>query len=209
MSIQQQKSRSDDHSSRNDRYSTPRSESRSANSPSRGRQSADDQAGMDNDLNALFLDELADLLDAEEQLTKALPKLAEAAKSEELAAAFESHLSETQNHVSRLESVFQSLGKRAHGKKCKAMEGLVKEGKELIEEMEDTAALDAALIAAAQKVEHYEIASYGAVRAWAEQMGHTEALELLNQTLSEEKAADQKLTEIAENSANREAESTI
>lgn len=159
-----------------------------------------------NDLHELLLDELADIMSAEKQLTKALPKMAKAAQSEELRSAFESHLSETENHVSRLEQVFQSIGANAKTKKCKAMEGLIAEGEELMEEMKDTSAIDAALIAAAQKVEHYEMASYGTVCAWAEQMGHDEAVELLEETLEEEKAADEKLTEIAQSTANQEAE---
>ncbi|HEX3798793.1 MAG TPA: ferritin-like domain-containing protein [Verrucomicrobiae bacterium] len=160
---------------------------------------------MDNDLHALFLDELADLLSAEQQLIKALPKLAKAAKSEELAEAFRSHLEETKNHASRLEAVFSSLGEKAKSKTCKAMKGLVEEGSEIMDEWGDTDAGDAGLIAAAQKVEHYEIASYGTVCTWAKEMGHNEALDLLQQTLSEEKAADEKLTELSE-AANQEAE---
>jgi len=164
------------------------------------------EKGMDNELHELFLDELKDILDAEYQLTKALPKMAQAAESEELRGAFESHLSETENHIARLEKAFQSLGETGSRKKCKAMQGLLKEGDEMMKEMKDSSALDASLIASAQKVEHYEIASYGSVIAWAEQMGHNEAGELLKETLEEEKAADQKLTTIAENSANEEAE---
>ena len=170
-----------------------------------------DQAGengMDNDLHELFLDELKDILDAEYQLTKALPKMAQAAESDELRSAFESHLSETENHIARLERALQSLGETANRKKCKGMQGLLKEGEEMMKEMKSTGALDASLIASAQKVEHYEIASYGSVIAWAEQMGHTEARELLQETLDEEKAADQKLTTIAENSANQKAEAS-
>ena len=171
-------------------------------------QSEQSENGMDNDLHDLFLDELADILNAEQQLTKALPKMASAAKSVELTAAFESHLAETENQISRLEKVFKSLNEPFKSKKCKAMEGLLEEGAEMMEEMKDTAALDAALIASAQKVEHYEIASYGSIRAWAEQMGHSEAVNLLSETLDEEKAADEKLTEIAETMANEEAETT-
>lgn len=156
----------------------------------------------DSALHELFLDELADILHAERQLTKALPKMAEAATTEELSAAFESHLTETENHIKRLEQVFSSLDEPVKSKECKAMKGLLEEGKEMMEEMEDSPALDAALIAAAQKVEHYEIASYGTVVAWAEKMGHEEAVELLTATLDEEKAADEKLTAIAESTAN-------
>lgn len=160
---------------------------------------------MNNELHQLFLDELADLLSAERQLLKALPKMAKAANAEELTEAFNAHLEETQQHVTRLEEVFQSLNAPVKSKKCKAMEGLLEEGAEMMKEEKDSSALDAALIAAAQKVEHYEIASYGTVCAWAKQMGHTEALELLGETLEEEKAADEKLTEIAEEVANLEA----
>ncbi len=157
---------------------------------------------MDAELHELFLDELADILNAERQLTKALPKMAKAAASEELREAFENHLNETKTHVTRLQEVFKSLGESRQDKKCKAMEGLLEEGEDLMEQMKDSSALDAALIAAAQKVEHYEIASYGTVIAWAAQMGHEETQALLEETLAEEKAADEKLTGIAENVAN-------
>ena len=161
---------------------------------------------MDNDLHDLFVDELKDILDAEYQLTKALPKMAKAAESDELRAAFESHLSETENQIARLEQVFDSLGETAKRKKCKGMQGLLDEGEELMKEMKGTGALDASLIASAQKVEHYEIASYGAICAWAKEMGRDEEARLLHENLEEEKAADTKLTGIAESSANREAE---
>ncbi|MHB1309749.1 MAG: ferritin-like domain-containing protein [Limisphaerales bacterium] len=156
----------------------------------------------DSELHELLLEELADILHAERQLTKALPKMAQAAKSEELTVAFETHLAETENQITRLEQVFASLDEPVKSKECKAMKGLLEEGKEMMEDMKDSPALDAALIAAAQKVEHYEIASYGTVCAWAEHMGHEEAVELLQATLAEEKAADEKLTGIAESSAN-------
>jgi ferritin-like metal-binding protein YciE len=158
--------------------------------------------GVSEDLHELFLDELADVYDAEKQLTKALPKMAKAAQNDELREAFESHLEETENHVSRLEQVAESLGEKLKRKTCKAMQGLVEEGSEIIKENKDSSALDAGLIAAAQKVEHYEIASYGTLCAWAKEMGHTDELELLEATLEEEKAADSKLTEIGQNSAN-------
>ena len=157
---------------------------------------------MDSELHELFLDELADILNAEQQLTKALPKMALAAVSEDLRSAFESHLTETEYHVRRLEQVFASLDEPVQSKECKAMKGLLEEGRDLMEEMKDSPALDAALIAAAQKVEHYEIASYGTVCAWAAKMGHDKAVELLSVTLDEEKAADELLTEIAESSVN-------
>lgn len=160
----------------------------------------------DSELHQLLLDELADIMSAEQQLTKALPKMAEAARSEELTEAFDSHLEETENHITRLEQVFSSLDEPMKNKECKAMKGLLEEGEALLEEMKDSSALDAALIAAAQKVEHYEIASYGTVCAWAEKMGYEEAVELLNATLEEEKTADETLTAIAESTVNEAGE---
>ncbi len=157
----------------------------------------------DSELHELFLSELADILSAEQQLTKALPEMAKAANDEELTEAFESHLAETENQISRLEQVFKSLDQPVKSKPCKAMKGLLEEGKDMMEEMSDSSALDAALIAAAQKVEHYEIASYGTVCAWAERLGLDDAVELLSASLEEEKAADEKLTEIAESTANQ------
>jgi ferritin-like metal-binding protein YciE len=161
---------------------------------------------MSNELHELFLDELADVYNAEQQLTKALPKLAKTAKNDELREAFEQHLEETENHVTRLDQVFESLGESMKRKKCKGMEGLIEEGEEVISEQKNSAALDAGLIISAQKVEHYEIAAYGSLCSWAEQMGHNDALQLLRQTLEEEKAADEKLTEVAETIANTQAE---
>lgn len=155
-----------------------------------------------SDLRELFLDELADIMNAEEQLVKALPKMAAVATSQELTAAFESHLAETEYQITRLEQVFASLEEPVQSKECKAMKGLLAEGKDLMEEMADSSALDAALIAAAQKVEHYEIASYGTLCAWAEKLGFSEAAELLDATLDEEKTADDTLTEIAESAVN-------
>jgi ferritin-like metal-binding protein YciE len=164
------------------------------------------ESPMDNDLHELFLDELADLYSAEQQLTKALPKLAKAAQSDELREALEQHLEETEEHISRLEQVAESLDETLKKKTCKAMKGLVEEGEEIVKEQKDSSALDAGIIAACQKVEHYEIASYGTVCAWAEQMGHDDALKLLRQTEEEETAADEKLTEIAETIANERAQ---
>ena len=161
---------------------------------------------MDNDLHELFLEELADMYNAEQQLTKALPKMAKAAESDELRQAFEEHLEETQNQITRLGQVFQSLGESMKRKTCKAMQGLVEEGSEIMQEQKGSSAIDAALISAAQKVEHYEIASYGTLCTWAEQMGHEEALDLLKENLDEEEGADEKLTQIAESSANWRAE---
>jgi ferritin-like metal-binding protein YciE len=172
----------------------------------RGGNGEDQEQEMDNDLHELFLDEIADVYNAEQQLTKALPKMAKAAESEELREAFEAHLEETEEHVSRLEQVVEGLGEKLKRKTCAAMKGLVEEAQDLMKEQKDSSALDAALIAAAQKVEHYEIASYGTLCAWAEQMGHDDALETLRSTLEEEKAADEKLTGIAESLANAKAE---
>jgi len=159
-----------------------------------------------SDLHELFLAELADVYGAEKQLLKALPKMAKAANSSELQEALSSHFSETEEQVERIEQVFEALGKPAKAKRCKAMEGLLAEGKEILEEWKDSAALDAALISAAQKVEHYEIASYGCLCTWAELLGNNEVLDLLKQTMNEEERADKKLTDIAESSSNTEAE---
>jgi ferritin-like metal-binding protein YciE len=165
----------------------------------------DNSEEIDNDLHELFLDELSDLYSAEKQLTKALPKMVKAAQSDELKSAIQSHLEETEGHVDRLQKAFQSLGEKLKRKTCAAMEGLIEEASELLQEQEGKSSLDAAIIAAAQKVEHYEIASYGTVHAWAQQMGHGEVAELLQATLEEESAADEKLTEIAESLANATA----
>ncbi len=162
---------------------------------------------MDTDLHKLFLDELADIYNAEQQLTKALPKLAKAAQSDELREALEEHLGQTEEHISRIEQVAESLDETLKRKTCLAMKGLIAEGEEIVKEQKNSTALDAGIIAACQKVEHYEIASYGTLCAWAEQMGHDEALRLLGETEEEESAADEKLTEIAENIANERAQS--
>jgi ferritin-like metal-binding protein YciE len=153
-------------------------------------------------LRETFLDELADLYDAEKQLVKALPKMAKAAEHEELKDAFETHFEETKEHVNRLEQVFRAFGEKPKGKKCKAMVGLIEEGEDVI----DDELGDAALICAAQKVEHYEIASYGSLQSWAELLEENEAAELLQETLDEEKATDEKLTQTAENAINIEEE---
>jgi ferritin-like metal-binding protein YciE len=155
-------------------------------------------------LQELFVEEVRDIYDAEKQLVKALPKLAKAAESAELRGAFEEHLEITRAHVGRLEEVFKLLGVAARGKTCEGMKGLIEEGQEAMEEMEGTV-LDAALIASAQKVEHYEIATYGTLATFAEVLGMEDAKDLLGQTLDEEKEADQKLTEIA-GQINPEAE---
>lgn len=148
-------------------------------------------------LKELYIDELRDLYNAENQLTKALPKMAKAATSDELRAGFEEHLEQTKGHVERLDDIFKELGEKPTGKRCKGMEGLVEEGEEMIEEQEGDA-LDAGLISAAQRVEHYEIAAYGSVRTYANLLGEEDAAELLEQTLTEEKQTDQKLTKLAE-----------
>ena len=157
-------------------------------------------------LNELLEEELKDIYSAEKQLLKALPKMAKKATSEELVAALEEHLEVTQGHVARLEEVFEALGKPAKAKTCKAMQGLIEEATEMMEEDADDAVMDAAIISSAQKVEHYEIASYGTVRTWARLCGEEEAADLLQETLDEEGEADQKLTELAENFVNPEAE---
>jgi ferritin-like metal-binding protein YciE len=149
-------------------------------------------------LKELYIDELKDLYDAENRLVKALPKLAKAATSEKLRSGFEEHLEQTRGHVSRLDEIFEGLGEKPTGKKCAGMMGLVKEGEEMMEEDFEGEVMDAALISAAQRVEHYEIAAYGCVRTWAELLGESEAGALLEKTLEEEKETDQKLTELAE-----------
>ena len=157
-------------------------------------------------LKELYIDELRDIYNAENQLIKALPKMAKAATSDELRAGFEEHLEQTKGHVERLERVFKELGEKPTGKKCKGMEGLVEEGREMIKEDElEGEALDAGLISAAQRVEHYEIAAYGCVRTYANLLGEDDAAGLLEQTLKEEKETDQKLTKLAER-INVEAE---
>lgn len=148
-------------------------------------------------LSDVFHDQLKDLYNAENQLTKALPRMAKRASSPSLKKAFQSHLEETREHVERLDQVGESLGFKLSGKTCKAMKGLIEEGKEVLEEDGEDAPIDAALIAAAQRVEHYEISAYGTCRAMAEELGHTDAAKLLQRTLEEEYAADDKLTDIS------------
>jgi ferritin-like metal-binding protein YciE len=153
---------------------------------------------MANDgLKELYIDELKDLYNAESQLVKALPKMAKAASSDQLRQGFEEHLEQTKEHVQRLEKIFQELEESPKGKKCMGMEGLVKEGSEVMEEDFEDAVMDAALIGAAQRVEHYEIAAYGTVSAFANILGETEQASLLQETLEEEKETDEKLTELA------------
>jgi ferritin-like metal-binding protein YciE len=157
-------------------------------------------------LQELFLDELRDIYWAEKHLVKALPKMQKASSSEELAGAFEDHLAVTQEQVARLEQVFEILGEKARGKKCDAMEGLVSEAESVIEDTEEgTSTRDVALIIAAQKVEHYEIATYGGLATLAKTLGMTEIKDLLGQTLDEEKETDELLTQLAENNINQSA----
>ena len=160
---------------------------------------------LDN-LRALYIDELKDLYSAENQLVKALPKMAKAAAAPELREAFENHLQETKGQVDRLEQIFESLEGSPKGKKCAGMEGLIEEGKEIISEHDKSSVRDAALICAAQKVEHYEIAAYGCARTFAQLLGMEEAVQLLQETLDEEGNTDKKLTELAETIINVEAE---
>ena len=157
-------------------------------------------------LEDLLIETLRDTYNAEKQLVKALPKMAKAANSDELRAAFEEHLEVTRGQVTRLEKVFKELGVAVRGKHCVAMEGLIEEGKELMEEDHDPDVLDAGLIAAAQKVEHYEIAAYGTVRTWAEMLGHSKAASLLKESLDEEAETDERLSQLAMSTVNVEAE---
>jgi len=156
-------------------------------------------------LTELLHDQLKDLYSAESQLIKALPKMAKSASSEKLREAFTSHLEETRGQFERLQTIGESLGLKLTGKKCQAMEGLIEEGKEVLESEGEDPVIDLALIAAAQRVEHYESAAYGSARTLAEQMGHGEVVELLQETLDEESAADEKLTRIAEEDVFPEA----
>jgi ferritin-like metal-binding protein YciE len=156
-------------------------------------------------LHDAFLDELRDAYDAEKQITKALPKMVKAATSPELRAAFEAHLEETRGQIERLEQVFAGLDEKVRGKHCDGMAGIIEEGKSTMEEDFDETTMDACLIAGAQRVEHYEMAAYGTLVAWALELGHSEAADLLQQTLDEEKAADEKLSSLAEDGINQEA----
>jgi ferritin-like metal-binding protein YciE len=153
----------------------------------------------------LFLEQVEDLYDAEKRLVKALPKMAEASTSQTLRQAFESHLMETEGHVSRLENIFRTLGQDAKGQTCDAMKGLIGEGEDVVGNIDQSSLRDAGLIAAANRVEHYEIAAYGSARTFAEILGLSEAALLLEQTLQEEKEADRKLTDLAESMINDEA----
>lgn len=157
-------------------------------------------------LQELYLEQLKDIYDAEHQLLKALPKMAKQATNEELKAAFEGHLEQTEEHVSRLDQIFEELGEKAKGHKCKAMQGLIGEGKEMMGQDADEDVMDAGLICAAQKVEHYEIATYGCLRTYAEMLGFDDQADLLQETLDEEKETDESLTELAVGCINIEAE---
>jgi len=156
-------------------------------------------------LEKLFIDELKDVYNAEKQILRALPKMAKAAESPELEQAFTKHLKETEGHVDRLEQIFKELGQAPRGKKCKGMEGLLEEGKEVLEEDGEPAVIDAALISSAQRVEHYEMAAYGCLRTYAGLLGYSKAEQLLQQTLQEEEATDEKLTQLGESGINEAA----
>jgi ferritin-like metal-binding protein YciE len=156
-------------------------------------------------LQDLFLNELKDIYNAEKQIVRALPRMAKAAQAPELRQAFTKHLRETEGHVQRLERIFKSLGQAARGKKCKGMEGLIEEGKEILEEDGAPEVIDAALISAAQRVEHYEMAAYGCLRTYAQLLGMDEADGLLEQTLQEEEATDKALTALGEGGLNQAA----
>jgi ferritin-like metal-binding protein YciE len=156
-------------------------------------------------LHDAFIDELRDVYNAEQQITKALPKMIKAANARELKQAFNDHLEETRHQIERLEQVFESLEEKARGKKCDGMAGIIEEGKTAMGEDFDEPTMDATLVAAAQRVEHYEMAAYGTLIAWAEAMGHGDAVSLLQENLEEEKAADQKLTKLAESGINEQA----
>lgn len=157
-------------------------------------------------LKDLYIEELKDLYSAEKQITQALPRMAKKADSEELRMAFEQHLKETEGQMQRLEKIFEELGEKPGGHKCKAMEGLIEEAKEMMAEEAEPSVMDAALIASAQRVEHYEIAGYGCVRTYARMLGFGNAEKLLQQTLEEESQTDEKLTKLAESSININAE---
>jgi ferritin-like metal-binding protein YciE len=156
-------------------------------------------------LDDLFLETLKDMYHAEKQLMRALPKMAKAADSDELRQAFETHRDETEGQIARLDQVFEMLGKPARGKPCEAMQGIVEESKEIMEDFKGSDALDAGLLAAAQAVEHYEISRYGTLKTWAGQLGMRDAARLFEETLAEEKKTDALLTKLAESSANRKA----
>ena len=162
-------------------------------------------AAKEKGLEDLFLNTLKDIYYAEKQILRALPKMAKAAESEELRQAFQTHRDETEGQIERLEQVFEALGKRAQGKTCEAIQGIIEEGKEIMEDFADSDALDAGLIAAGQAVEHYEISRYGTLRTWAQELGMQDAADLLQETLEEEKKTDKLLSELAEARVNQKA----
>lgn len=157
-------------------------------------------------LDDLFYETLKDIYYAERQILKALPKMARAAQDEKLKTAFQDHKEETEGQIERLKQVFELIGKRARGKTCDAIEGIISEGEEIMEEFKDTPALDAGLLAAAQAVEHYEISRYGTLRSWAQQLGLKDAVKLLEETLAEESKTDEKLTGLAKTAVNSAAQ---
>jgi ferritin-like metal-binding protein YciE len=159
----------------------------------------------DKTLEDLFLDTLKDIYFAEKQIVKALPKMAKAANDDKLRMGFETHLKETEGHVQRLEQVFEIIGETARGKTCEAIQGILEEGKEIMENFADSPALDAGLISSAQAVEHYEITRYGTLKTWARQLGRSDVVKLLDATLAEEVATDEKLTDLAESGENARA----
>ncbi len=191
--------------------SASRSKSRAAKTPTkrspakRGSSRGSARQAQSKELHDLFHDTLKDVYHAEKQLVRALPKMAKAAQSRELKQAIETHLTETQGQVQRLEQVFEIMGERVSAKPCHGMMGLVEEGQEVMDEFKGTEPVDAGLIGAAQAVEHYEIARYGTLSSWASQLGMNDAVRLLEETLAEEKRTDRLLTEIAESNANRRA----
>ncbi len=156
-------------------------------------------------LEDLFLTTLKDVYYAEKQILRALPKMAKATESDELRQAFEQHRTETDGQIQRLEQVFEQIGKRASGKTCEAIQGIIAEGQEIMEDYAESDALDAGILASAQAIEHYEISRYGTLKSWAQQLGMTEAVTLIEETLAEEKKTDQLLTQIAESNANQKA----
>ncbi len=156
-------------------------------------------------LNDLFIDTLKDIYFAEKQIVRALPKMAKAAQSDKLRAAFEKHQQETEGQIERLEQIFEICGKPARGKTCEAIQGIIEEGKEIMDDYEETPALDAGLLAAAQAVEHYEISRYGTLKSWAAKLGMRDAVQLIDKTLAEEKKTDELLTKIAETAVNAKA----
>jgi len=193
-------------------HASPRCFSRSRRPVRTGSQKTKPNSGIERErimkletLKTLYIDELRDLYNAENQLVKALPKMAKAASSEELQDAFEKHLEQTKSHVDRLEEVFEEIGEKPKGKTCKAMKGLIDEGSEILKEDGEESVIDAGIIVAAQKVEHYEIASYGSVRTFAQLLGKDRSAELLQRTLDEESEANEVLNKLAEDIVNPEA----